>query len=568
MTQEAVAVVGAGPAADALCDALSDSSLPVLRRDEPPASARAVAVVGPAGASAFDAVDDGRPLATVELGGVGGHAAAGVDAAVATFEAGGARYVDLQARVASNLETDGARSSPTDATARLAGALAARRLLALLDDGGVAGTVVELTGSDVGATRTVLPVPDAATRDRELRRDWRDVSLDDALARAERALDDRVGLVREVGERESFPVPYYLAATADTRAFADGRCAEYAAGASLDWDAAFVKALGEGLERYCAGVYRVTEFTAAPETRRARPVPPRAFVRPDGYETPAPDDRVQWVDGENLATGESVSLPAEFVHYPPPTERYAPAITTGLGLGNSGAEALLSGLYEVIERDATMLAWYSTFEPLELAVDDEGYDALRRRARAVDLSATALLVTQDVDVPVVAAAVHREEGWPQFAAGSAADLDPGAAARSALAEALQNWMELRAMGPDRADREKAAIGEYADFPRAARQFVDAEGPVPAGSVGPDTVPGGAAELDAVVDRVTEAGLDAYAARTTTGDVESLGFEAVRVLVPGAQPLFTGDAFFGDRARTVPADLGFEPRLEGPYHPFP
>jgi ribosomal protein S12 methylthiotransferase accessory factor len=146
-------------------------------------------------------------------------------------------------------------------------------------------------------------------------------------------------------------------------------------------------------------------------------------------------------------------------------------------------------------------------------------------------------------------------------------LDPVAAARSALAEALQNWQELRAMGPDRATQEEAAIGEYADFPRAARKFVDADGPIPADSVGPDGI-AEEAELDAVVERVADAGLDAYAARTTTADVESLGFEAVRVLAPEAQPLFTGEAFFGDRARDVPKELGFEPRLDGPYHPFP
>jgi ribosomal protein S12 methylthiotransferase accessory factor len=48
----------------------------------------------------------------------------------------------------------------------------------------------------------------------------------------------------------------------------------------------------------------------------------------------------------------------------------------------------------------------------------------------------------------------------------------------------------------------------------------------------------------------------------------MGFEAVRVLVPGAQPLFTGEPYFGERARTVPEALGFEPRLDRPIHPFP
>jgi ribosomal protein S12 methylthiotransferase accessory factor len=48
----------------------------------------------------------------------------------------------------------------------------------------------------------------------------------------------------------------------------------------------------------------------------------------------------------------------------------------------------------------------------------------------------------------------------------------------------------------------------------------------------------------------------------------MGFEAVRVLVPGAQPLFTGEPFFGDRARDVPRSMGFEPDLEKADHPFP
>jgi ribosomal protein S12 methylthiotransferase accessory factor len=124
------------------------------------------------------------------------------------------------------------------------------------------------------------------------------------------------------------------------------------------------------------------------------------------------------------------------------------------------------------------------------------------------------------------------------------------------------------MGPEQAANEKAAIGEYAAFPPVARQFVDAGATVPAGSVGPDRLPEGEAELDAVIQRVTEPGLDAYAARTTTRDVAELGFEAVRVLVPEAQPLFTGEPFFAERAETVPEELGFEPRLDGPYHPYP
>jgi len=275
------------------------------------------------------------------------------------------------------------------------------------------------------------------------------------------------------------------------------------------------------------------------------------------------------VPGVDLAAGEETYLAAELVQFPPPEERYVDAITTGLGLGSSGVDALASGLTEVLERDATMLAWYSTFEPLALDVDAEGYRTLEKRARSEGLAVTALLVTQDVDVPVVAVAVHREDGdWPRFAVGSDAALDAERAATDALAEALQNWMELRSMGRSEASEEDGAIGAFADFPRAAADFLDAGGPVPARSVGPGRVPTGEDRLRALVDRIDAAGLTPYAARVTTRDVAHVGFEAVRVVVPDAQPLFTDEAVFGERARTVPEALGFEARLDRRHHPYP
>jgi ribosomal protein S12 methylthiotransferase accessory factor len=180
---------------------------------------------------------------------------------------------------------------------------------------------------------------------------------------------------------------------------------------------------------------------------------------------------------------------------------------------------------------------------------------------------TPLLLTQDVDVPVVAVAVTRET-WPRLAFGLSAHLDATRAARDALEEALQNWVELRAMGEAEAADADGTIGRYARSPGDAAAFANPADVIPAASVGPETVPTGEAHLEAVVERVTDAGLSAYGARTTTRDVAAVGFEAVRVLVPAAQPLFFDDPYFGERAATVPEALGFEPRLDRAHHPFP
>ncbi|MFC7227243.1 YcaO-like family protein [Salinirubellus salinus] len=575
-----VALLGDGPAAAAVEAALADGDTTATRvtvDDLDETVPDLVVVVAPTGSDAVGLANDatranGIPLLTVELGGVGGRPVAGVDAAVAGFGPETGCFDCLRTRVrAHDPETDdGTVAAPT---ARFAGALAGREAVRLLaGESDLLGHVVELPH----ARRRFLPVPRCGCGpdpDRHLRRGGEGRSLDAALGAAEAAVDPRVGLVASVAEAESFPVPYYLATLAATP-FSDAEVPRHAAGVAADWNPAYMKALGESLERYAGAVYRTREFERGPPGAVAGAVPPAAFVTAPWFPDPDPREDVQWVDGEHLASGDRVRLPAEFVVFPPPEARHRPAITTGLGLGNSGTEALLSGLYEVVERDAAMLAWYSTYDPLGLAVEAEGYRALERRLRAEDLEATALLLTQDVDVPVVAVCVHRPLDdptageWPRFAAGMAASLDPADAALGALEEAVQNLLELRGMGQQRAVSEEGAIGVYGDFPEAAREFVDPATTVPASTVGPETVPDGTAELELLVDRVVDAGLSPYAARLTTRDLAELGFEAVRVVAPTAQPLFTGEAYFGDRAASVPAALGFEARPDRDHHPFP
>jgi ribosomal protein S12 methylthiotransferase accessory factor len=561
-----IGLVGDGPAVEAAAAALGDVDVNAMPVEADLLDGFDLAVVvDTAGSAAFAAANEllDRWVA-VEVGGLGGVPLADLDAAVTVLD--DACYDCLRARVESGAAEPADAPAGRRSAVRYAGAVAGRRAIQLLAGDPVADTVVEVPGGE----RTLLPVPGCdcgADPGDALPRDHADRGLDDAIDRAERAVDPRIGTLSEVGEQESFPLPYYVARVADTTPFSDADAADFGGGAAADWDAAFMKALGEGLERYAAGVYREAGFTRAPAANVPNPVTPDAFVRPDGAEVYDRDDRVPWVRGERLGTGDPASLPAEFVHFPPPERRYRPSITTGLGLGSSGPDAALSGLYEVIERDATMTSWYSTTEPLGLDVDAPGFAELEKRARAESLSATPLLVTTDVDVPVVAVGVEREGDWPRFAAGSGADLDPAAAARSALAEALQNWTELRSMGRETADEQGAAIGHHADRPAETAAFFDPDATVSAEGLGEPKLTG-TEELAAVVDRVEAVDLDPYVARVTTRDIIVLGFEAARVLVPGAQPLFTGDPFFGDRAREVPRSMGFEPALDRPYHPFP
>ncbi|MCU4924971.1 YcaO-like family protein [Halobacteria archaeon AArc-dxtr1] len=584
-----VHVVGDDPVSAAVAAALEDVDIEVADTDpEGVEDARFAIVSGVAGSEAFErangaAREGATPWIAVEIGGAGGVGLTDVDAAVSGYAPGGACFECLRTRVASGLgEEEPTQPTADRSAARLAGAVAGRECVRVLSgaDESILGHVREVPH----ARRRLLPVPhcDCASGGRDRSLDLVDddaFDLEAAVSHAELAIDSRLGPVASVGEAESFPAPYYMATLTETEGFSDASATTQSAGVADGWNAALMKAVGEGLERYCAGVYRDSDFVRASADELENPVTPTELVRPDDARAFDPETEIRWVDGIELATGEPAHLPADAVHFPPPGKRFRPAITTGLGLGSSTVDAVRAGLTEVIERDATMLAWYSTYEPLGLAVEHESFSRLARRARSEGLSVTPLLVTQDVDVPVVAVAVHRDpddavggddetDAWPRFAMGSAADLDAAAAAVSALEEALQNWMELRSIGPENAAEGTGQIGEYATFPEPVRELVAVEQTIPADSVGPEPAPTGTDGLSALVSRATDAGLTPYAARVTTRDVASAGFEAVRVVVPEAQPLFTGDPFFGGRARTVPESLGFEPRLERSYHPYP
>lgn len=564
-----VTVVGSGPAVQAVEAALSDTDHELSVRSTADELVGDLAVVvGAVGSDAFPTANasaraNGMPWIAVELGGIGGYALPSVDVTVSGYAGHTACFDCLRTRVGAGLDDSASDSSDIGPeTARFGGALAGRESVrALSGSSPVIGGVIEVPH----ATRRIHPVPGCSctgSREWTLAREYEERPLQEALERAERAVDDRIGLIHEVGEIESFPVPYYLARIADTTGFSEVRASQQAAGVAPGWDEAFMKALGEGLERYSAGVYDSDDLYTARSADLSAPIVPSAFVRPDDPDDTSP---IEWVPGEDLLTGETVALPADRVLFP--YDGSGPTITTGLGLGSSGAAALIAGLTEIIERDGALLAWYSTYEPLELAIDDEEYETLVTRARAEGLSVTASLLTQDVDVPVVGVAVHRDGEWPAFALGLAADLDPVAAARSACTEALQNWTELRRMGKANAQNAGGRIGHFASRPSSIEEFTNPKRTVPAGSIAAD-VPTGADALDVLLERLSDAGLETYAARLTTPDIDALGFEAVRVLVPRAQPLFVDDPYFGDRAGSVPTELGFEPRRQREHHPYP
>jgi ribosomal protein S12 methylthiotransferase accessory factor len=268
-------------------------------------------VVGAPNDPVFEQVNEralagGIPWLGVEIGSVGGHPL--VEAAITGFSPDTGCYECLRRRVGSNLakQTD---NTPTPAahTERLAGAIAAHAAARALksDAPQVFGQIIEIPHSE----RRFQPVPNCrcgASPSTALQWDEGSRSTDEALARAERAVDEHVGIVQEVGEAESFPAPYYLARNCDTSGFSDGSASRQAAGVAADWDVAFMKALGEALERYSAGVFGRDSFQLASYQALDAALDPQSVVRPTD-SLPSLDVAIPWVEGQRLDTREETS---------------------------------------------------------------------------------------------------------------------------------------------------------------------------------------------------------------------------------------------------------------------
>jgi len=425
-------------------------------------------------------------------------------------------------------------------------------------------------------------------------------------------VDERIGIVHHVEEVPSEPgTPdffHYAAKGCDTAAFSTQSNFNNTGGAAIDREVAMAKAIGEAIERYCAALYDLDglPLTSARDASFAV-VPPEHFAlyseaqyNSDGFPWVAfnDDTTVRWTPAKDLISGDTVHVPAALAWIPYTYYQgsgdapIAQPISTGLACHGSWARAALSGLCEVIERDAFTIMWQGRLSCPQLRVEtlsDANYDLVRRFEVCGD-KVILLDLTFDHGVPCVLSVLRSERPQrPAFVFAASAEADPELAVRKALEElahtrrySQQIKARLEPVSADddfeqvqtqvdhlnfAADHERA--GDF-DFVFASKQRVSFdEMPSVAGATPTST-------LENIVQRIADVGHRVYVADLTSPDVRGLGLTVVRTLVPGFHPLFMGHrlrALGGTRLWSVPARMGHPPadpsHGDNPLpHPYP
>lgn len=439
-------------------------------------------------------------------------------------------------------------------------------------------------------------------------RNRRSLSLSTALRAAQPLISQQAGIILDVVEDPLPPTSFglfHLVALTPHTGRHTLKCRRNGSGYALTRETAAHRALGEALEAYSVAMHwgqvelirrsflDVTETALDP--RRMSLVSPeeaRQLQHMSGALVPFDPHRpMLWTWGARLPDKQPVLVPASMVymsydfvqHDDPPI--WQPT-SSGLACGSSGAAAILSGLLEVIERDALLMAWWNRLPcprvPDHFLVEIPEVSHLLDRIARRGLRLIVNNVTMETGIPVYMAWLVDSSGrWPAAALGAAAHLNPVCAISKAVVEACQVYLYLQPAlkcSTRELNRETLQhnIQTFADhgllysYPEMlpSLRFLH-EAPWDQ-TPQPISLASGEADADCqtCLQMLSAKGLEAYVVDLTVPEIASCGFHVVRTLVTGAQHL----ACLGQlrllanpRLYRIPRLLGYSERNSEPEH---
>jgi ribosomal protein S12 methylthiotransferase accessory factor len=425
-------------------------------------------------------------------------------------------------------------------------------------------------------------------------------------------VDDRIGIVRwlgelpkQAGEPDFF---HFYAEACNTKAFSGQGNFRNTGGASGDRATAMAKAVGEAVERYCPALFVQEQLPLARFSSAPFPcIRPDQFALYSQEQLSDPtfphvrfdaDTLVRWAKTSDVATGETWYVPAAMVYMPyyfnrdHGEESIAPRISTGLACHCSPAEAALSAICEVIERDAITILWQAKLGMPKIRIESlsKRNRDLVARFECCGHSVIILNITLDHHVPTILSVLRScWPGMPALVFAASSHPCSEVAIRKSLEELAHTRrlaQELKTQKPSfrpamnyhnvidqethvhlYCDQASLRLAEFIFASGQEMDFEELETFATGDPVG---------DVQSVVEQISNIGHQVLLADITTSDVADLGLIVMRAVIPGFHPLFIGHklrALGGFRLWGVPQKLGYVgiTRATGDNlapHPFP
>lgn len=404
----------------------------------------------------------------------------------------------------------------------------------------------------VALRRYVDPLCPIGTERPELARRERTRTTRETLARIH-AHESALGITRiaEITHLDEIGLPTYVACVPE-------RWSEsWACGKGFTHEAALTSALMEAYEYRCFTTRsrRVVPGLTIPQAQRRAPIlHPSASGDPRAEDRYPKSARFDWMPCVELQSARAFLAPADLVGAQGPSDDGITIVnpyrtTSGMASGNCALEAIQSGLQEVIERDALMLAYFGPGKKVAIRATSLP-PRLRRLIQRIEhagIAWHAFDLTTDIGVPVFEVVLVQEAGNGDYHLhrGLGCHLDAASALVRAFLEACQ--VRLAFFAGARKDVHTGTKAEAQQRPVDA--YLASTETVPLRL--PRTKPEGVASI---VRRLLRALADAGFAQAFMADLSLPGIELAMVAtyVPGLEGLTfdaTGERYYpGARAQ--------------------
>jgi ribosomal protein S12 methylthiotransferase accessory factor len=302
---------------------------------------------------------------------------------------------------------------------------------------------------------------------------------------------------------------------------------------------------------------------------------------------------ISWTPALSLPDNEEILVPATLVYMNFPCrgpERYlADPSSNGLATGPDVRGAILSGLYELVERDGFLVHWYNQLPAPKVDLTGLGglFHSIPAHFRRFGVEVSAYNLTSDIPIPIMMAlAINGSGRGPAASVGLGCHLSPTEALRKALMEVCQGYLgesnRMRQSGsvreicsfPDvREPEDHSALFSSVEMLREVRFLLESDRVQSLECLEDRSTRCASDDLDTCVGLLARSGSRVAYVDVTTPDIRPLGLRVVRTFAGGLQPMHFGfgrERRGGRRLYEAPVAMGYarQPRTESELNPCP
>ena len=423
-----------------------------------------------------------------------------------------------------------------------------------------------------------------------------------SISRALNTISPKLGIIREIRRADRLnsdpETVTYSANTCDPEVFSDGM-ANGASGTGVNWKGALLAAVGEGVERYASSFNDPSSLVLASAEDLMRKNLP--IIKPQDFalfhdqqftDKDFPfakfDDQTQvhWIEVMDITSSNLVYCPAIFFFMPFRKDevRIAEQISTGFAVHQKSTKALIHAIYEIVERDAFMIAWTHLLDIPKIKIEGELADYTSKIVPS-HLELHLLDMTTDLRIPSVMGILTGKHDYGELIVFCAASrftlLEAAKKTALELCQSVPYYRYLLRDDRDYSKYENIKTFEdhsifYVTRPDLWENFdhwLTKEETVVV-PVEPDISDD--EKLVDITQRFKEMGYPLLARESTTNDLDISGFSLVRAVCPHLIHLngTYGQYYWGGkRLYEVPLRMGYE--IDSRYeninrlpHPFP